>query len=447
MVVVIHATCSQKARLGNIHSTPSTVITMTHIRQLPLSPLYLPSSMQPIFKSCTHSLAESALHLSSPHHSDSRITSVSRPKPNTRMGKVKSMMQSLRSRFSSLKYKSTTSAAQSSSVSCFTVSSSSSLSILQTPPSSVTGTNTSPTSTPKMPPTVQEHDATSDSSFTVHVAVDIVCVGDPDEYADRFVVSTRVESRASMAMLDFARNLPLSELSLIGCGLEAPAMEPYSVTDPDGVEQTSRAPNTRAPTIPFQKASLSQVSSESFPTRRTKREHDLIAPRSAMAQLQHTRSQTLSISSRSSSSTWSFACQSARRVEREYDEQDDNVDDDASPFGSLSERSTASADDARPNRSDAENIPEQNKPCKRTTGVQPVSLLTEETDGSSHTPQVSEQNSNLGDAAFDALPDWSDIENDPEYNEPFKREADMWSVTSIASSDAGSKGQGLFANL
>ncbi|KAH7091976.1 hypothetical protein FB567DRAFT_227915 [Paraphoma chrysanthemicola] len=42
----------------------------------------------------------------------------------------------------------------------------------------------------------------------------------------------------------------------------------------------------------------------------------------------------------------------------------------------------------------------------------------------------------LNDADFDALPEWSDVEDDPGYNAPHVRDTDVWSVTSRASSMA-----------
>jgi hypothetical protein len=126
-------------------------------------------------------------------------------------------------------------------------------------------------------------------------------------------------------------------------------------------------------------------------------------------------------------------------VEREHDEQDVNIDDDASSFGSLSGWGITSAESgALPDQCDVDNNEEHNTSCTRTTKGWPVSLLTEEADGSSPSPRVSEQNSNVSDAAFEALPAWSDVENDLEYNEPCERDANIWSISSIASSDAGS---------
>jgi hypothetical protein len=41
----------------------------------------------------------------------------------------------------------------------------------------------------------------------------------------------------------------------------------------------------------------------------------------------------------------------------------------------------------------------------------------------------------MSDSAFDALPNFSDVEDDPEYNVPFERNEDVWSLTSMDSEE------------
>ncbi|KAH7068040.1 hypothetical protein BKA63DRAFT_104568 [Paraphoma chrysanthemicola] len=78
----------------------------------------------------------------------------------------------------------------------------------------------------------------------------------------------------------------------------------------------------------------------------------------------------------SSASTWSFACKSGRRIEREHEET-----------------------------------------CTRLEWRHSQQAFPNDSD-------------------FDALPAWSDVEDEPEYNVPHERDAYVWSVTSRASSMA-----------
>jgi hypothetical protein len=150
-------------------------------------------------------------------------------------------------------------------------------------------------------------------------------------------------------------------------------------------------------------------SSESFPHRLLRRDQQMAA-----TELRQSRSHTLSLSSRSSPSTWSFACSSARRLEREHD---DATSDSGFSFGSLSGWGVTTGENENLEQPTGEAV------CGETQDALPDTLP-------SHGPSF-EQDSK----EFDMLPDWADVEDNPDYNVQIVRDTDMWSVTSIASSD------------
>jgi hypothetical protein len=153
-------------------------------------------------------------------------------------------------------------------------------------------------------------------------------------------------------------------------------------------------------------------SSESFPYRPLPAidERHSVAP-----ELRQARSYTLSLSSDSSTSTWSFACRSARRIEREHE---GSGSDSGSSFGSLGGWGVTIGDDGGHEQASGEaareDIPD---------------VLSDNTP-----PSESSRDQESDD--FDLLPDWADVEDDADYNVRFVRDSDMWSITSIASSDA-----------
>jgi hypothetical protein len=131
-------------------------------------------------------------------------------------------------------------------------------------------------------------------------------------------------------------------------------------------------------------------------------------------ELRQSRSHTLSLSSRSSTSTWSFACSSARRIEHEHEE---SFNGSEPSFGSLSGWGFTAAeneDRVEPSEGPAQAETQDAFPNMPSSGPS------------------SEQDSD----EFDVLPDWADVEDDPDYNVLLVRVSDMWSITSIASSDA-----------
>lgn len=117
----------------------------------------------------------------------------------------------------------------------------------------------------------------------------------------------------------------------------------------------------------------SRASSLSFPLRSSR----LDESEHGAEESQSSRSQTVSLSSLSSTSTWSFGCKGARRVERD--------------------------------EAGVDNFQE-----KASCSVGPWFMSDEE---------------------FQALPDWSDVEEDSEYNVQFGQDSEVWSVTTGASAD------------
>jgi hypothetical protein len=140
-------------------------------------------------------------------------------------------------------------------------------------------------------------------------------------------------------------------------------------------------------------------SSESFPHRPLCHEQQMAATK-----LRQSRSHTLSLSSRSSPSTWSFACYSARRLEREHD---DAISDSGSSFGSLSGWGVTTGENENLEQLTGEAI------CGETQDALPDTLP-------SHGPSFKQDTDD-----FDILPDWAIVEDDPDYNVQFVRDSDM----------------------
>jgi hypothetical protein len=120
---------------------------------------------------------------------------------------------------------------------------------------------------------------------------------------------------------------------------------------------------------------------------------------------------TLSLSTPSSHSSFSFACRDARRTERTYAQEIETLS-----FGSLDGWGVGSDDE------EIQGLP--------NNGLVPPSLpqtLPSPSSAGSKHPSF------MSDEGFAALPDYSDVENDPEYEEPYVSDSDVWSVTSKGS--------------
>jgi hypothetical protein len=302
--------------------------------------------------------------------------------------------------------------------------------------------------------------------------VDGVEAFDGDSASNHHPVSVQAEFQANPAMLAMVKKLPLGELDVVGnCLSSSSATYIETTRSPYGNRNTGQnlPRNDSEQTLSSQNSSLSIMrdqSSESFPLR----------PVPPVEIEQEIDAQP------SSTSTWSFACQSARRIEREHE---GSISDSGSSFGSLcgwgvtlgenvdneqqsgesqwgefqdaafhsnissSGGGPAQTNDAEfnmlPDWSDVEGDPEYNVAYVRDCDVCSV------TDTSSldaahirHTlvmPEVYVPTGYAGvagisDAEFDALPEWSDVEDDADHNMPFVRNSDVWSITSISSSDA-----------
>ncbi|KAA8621873.1 hypothetical protein A1F94_008016 [Pyrenophora tritici-repentis] len=209
--------------------------------------------------------------------------------------------------------------------------------------------------------------------------------------------NTHVALQANVAMLDFAKKLPLEELRMIG----------YQPTVPTSVKRGNTA-----------------VSEE-----RT------------------TDSKTLHFGP-NSDSTWSFACSSARRIERGHTAPDE--DDDTLSFESLldwvvgPDRDKVDTDATRePNTNDTWNAPRVLEDA-RDAGIgtagrstRNLSLSHRSVDScdlflqSISFPIHETSFSMMSDEEFEALPDWSDVEEEDEYNVYLER-YHHWSNTNSA---------------
>ncbi|KAH8724133.1 hypothetical protein GQ44DRAFT_709199 [Phaeosphaeriaceae sp. PMI808] len=115
-----------------------------------------------------------------------------------------------------------------------------------------------------------------------------------------------------------------------------------------------------------------------------------------MSDFQRSCAETVTLLSARTDSTWSFACRSARRMERVWQILRD-YDDDAPPFHSFSESALFSESAVR-------------------IDLEQTDTLIDEVD-------------------FDDLPDWSDVEEEPDYNTRYKRDANVFPLTSTTPAD------------
>jgi hypothetical protein len=209
---------------------------------------------------------------------------------------------------------------------------------------------------------------------------------------------------------------------MIGRGMIPHVMKHSQLPSPGHVE---RGLSTIVPGLvnPLRTASLSGNSSEQLATRHSVHEHDTIAPCSSMSELSYPRSHAVFLSIESSVSTWPFTCQSARRAEQEQEDQEADSGDSIVSFRSLSGWGVASANDQGDNASLRSNVPD----------------ASDDVDGQRDDlfpsfAQLSNHRSFITDSEFDALPDWSDVGYDPEYNKSYICGSEVWSVSSTASS-------------
>jgi hypothetical protein len=270
------------------------------------------------------------------------------------------------------------------------------------------------------------YDVASECSYVTHGAVEALCNRAREISARCSSVSMRGELRASVAILDFARKLPLEELGMVGRSLGSPVVGQSQLGSPSHVGRELPAVDSKSDII-FRAVSLDKNLSEPVVGHHTVREHGTTAPHSSVSELPHFRSHTVSLSSESSSSTWSFACQSACRVEQAQQEQKAASGDDVSSFASLSVWDVTFGDDEGDRLPLRFNVPDTSDYADVQRG-----------DRFSSPAQPSNQIPFIMDAEFDALPDWSDVEYDPEYNTPYIDDSEVWSVTSMASSEPGS---------
>jgi hypothetical protein len=233
--------------------------------------------------------------------------------------------------------------------------------------------------------------------------------------ANRRIVSAQVDLAASAAMQDFAQRLPLEELGSIGHDLAPPAsssaqkslpepgMYPASMARRVTPQRTLWMPRCagegrRVLSMPARTGGLDSESSNSSALRV---ELEQLTQRSSQTELYTRSARTLSLTSTASSkSSWSFACRSARRVEREHaGPNDPNINSDESSFGSLEGWGV-------------------------TTQNSNDDLILHH-----------KHESYMSDEDFAALPDYSDVEDDEEYDERYVQDDDVSSVSSKASSE------------
>ncbi|KAF1849539.1 uncharacterized protein K460DRAFT_365426 [Cucurbitaria berberidis CBS 394.84] len=396
------------------------------------------------------------------------------------MGKVKQLMRSLRSKFTSSKSKSAHHTPHHNGTTSSTVSSvtEGSRSLISSVGSSVyasSDTQTPPTTPSKTPP------PTAYKELGHHILKSSISTSEAEDLQAEKIelrepcLGPRATLEVNIAMLDFAKKLPLEELSLIGC-----SSPPSSLS---GAEQDA--------------LSCGDNATASNPMTYDSRDS----------------SRTLSLATISSGPSWSFACRSAHRIGRKPEEPDNY--DDASSFGSLTDwgiTSNGNAARGTPNDagSDAVNgddedtmrpdscvqtnhnafyrLPPPSSNERDITNFQfpnpqkyddrdtnsvysmlshpgelehntvidvpspgPFALhngpltaapsLTEQSNDSHEsflryieTPNAEIAIPFVSEEDFDALPDWSEVEDEAEYNTCFIKQPFLWSPTASSSS-------------
>ncbi|CAO2651745.1 Nn.00g000280.m01.CDS01 [Neocucurbitaria sp. VM-36] len=313
------------------------------------------------------------------------------------MGKVKHLMHSLRSKFSPSRLRSKpdsnsrdSSETTSSSVSQWAENHLVSVSSFKSSAYVSSDAQTPPTTPSKTPTRAKDVDVKSRTSAPFYAALEVESFQIETDNIHEPYLGPHAILEVNMAMLDFAKKLPLDELSMIGHASSSPT------------------PNNTIKEVSTQKEAVAIVESRT--------------PDS------YSSSRTLSLTSVSSSSTWSFACRSAHRVEQGNEEMNE---DDVSSFGSLNGWGVTKCEKAS---YDLVNEPAPN-------ALSALSSLTNDPSDSyeSFMRYIEPSNTDgsrptISDEEFDALPDWSDVEDDPEYNASIIKQRFAWSSTASSSS-------------
>jgi hypothetical protein len=264
----------------------------------------------------------------------------------------------------------------------------------------------------------------------------------------------------NVAMLRFIQRLPLDALHMIGQGRTLCSSLTANDTARGDKEYCPRnvTMNSSAPSETAGLVSTTKDSSESFAC---SLEFDMEL---------HADSKTLSLTSEESDSTWSFAYSSARQVERHSTQGE--RDDDANSVGSFAgsaNRSGVVMSHSHQNSVDARvgghNCPLRGYMINRTSKAQVLpfgvadsalpanhtfnwptahaerapSFTTRSIDScdlfleSIGLPIFPENHSTTSDEDLDGLPNWSDVEDDPEYNQ-FEERSFHWSDTNSSCS-------------
>jgi hypothetical protein len=270
----------------------------------------------------------------------------------------------------------------------------------------------------------------------------------------------------NVAMWDFAQRLPLDELSAIGQGLAplSPRKEcEEAVTNvhPHVLLESLTESPTKSRTLSL--TSSSSSSSWSFAccsARRIERDHvgrenvdeENISSEefeqdddAGVTKDQSLGPRTLSLTTTSSSSSWSFACRSTRRVERDHTPQKRDVVDPDLKEDSRNPQSTIVFHTFnhpqrntfyRPVRCSTSHEASNNPPCALDGEGESGPTLIWPTIHTKRRPcftrrsidsadlflwsigiRISGVNhTRMSDEEFANLPDWSDVEDDPEYN-------------------------------
>ena len=316
------------------------------------------------------------------------------------MGKVSQFIRALRSRFAHFRSKQSNDESTSRTITPTTPSQQSTTypSSTSSPQHGPSNKHTSPNPVPKVQPSASSSQPDNNATYLARFSANIIAPQTPIHHTIHDAgLGPHAALDTNFAVSNFARRLPLDELSSIG--------------------------------------SSSPSSAASSPTRERYRDNSIGAKgREREAQGSTAQARRLSLASASTASSWSFACRSARRREREEDEDDGEFSSLGRIAGwGMAGQASGSSSTAIP-ETDTSSL---NSQSKSSLHLREAPQVSAKFSASAYDlfPESDLHNDDMpgrpmmSDATFAALPNWSDVEDDPEYDSGGDQPAFCWSTT------------------
>ncbi|KAF1939404.1 hypothetical protein EJ02DRAFT_257943 [Clathrospora elynae] len=254
------------------------------------------------------------------------------------------------------------------------------------------------------------------------------------EYGDvqRISLDARTTLGVNIAIFNFAKKLPLEQLSMIGRGSVLSVSEDTTILGEGGRGRRDYKARLHATSSTLSLTRKRSDSSWSFAcrsARRIEREERGAGVYQDTEPELPSASRTLSLANVTKTGpSWSFTCRSARPIERNKARLGESSD--ASSFGSLAGWGMKHGNSRCGEKDDSDQ--------KESIHSLASTIIVYDVDH----PQrnILYRPVRLSDEEFDALPDWSDVEDDPEYNDVEKK-CFRWSTTASSCSSKASMEQ------